>query len=83
MSPGKESGRETNVRFGILGTGVVGETIASRLDDMAHEVTVGTRDPEEPASRAEPGTYGNPIQRLARGTLQGQARCVRRSGRPR
>jgi hypothetical protein len=60
MSPGKESGRETNARFGILGTGVVGKTIASRLDDMEHEVTVGTRDPEEPASRAEPGAYGNP-----------------------
>jgi hypothetical protein len=60
MSPGKESGRKTNVRFGILGTGVVGKTIASRLDDMEHEVMVGTRDPEEPASRAEPGTYGNP-----------------------
>ena len=52
-------GRETNVRFGILGTGVVGRTIAAQLDGMGHEVTVGTRDPEETASRAEPDTYGN------------------------
>jgi len=36
MSPGKERGRETNVRFGILGTGVVGKTIAARLDGMGH-----------------------------------------------
>ena len=48
------------MRFGILGTGVVGRTIAARLDGMGHEVTVGTRDPEETASRAEPDTYGNP-----------------------
>jgi 8-hydroxy-5-deazaflavin:NADPH oxidoreductase len=64
MSPDKERGRETNVRFAILGTGVVGKTIAARLADMGHEVTVGTRDPEETTSRAEPDGYGNPpIQR--------------------
>jgi 8-hydroxy-5-deazaflavin:NADPH oxidoreductase len=60
MSSGKGLGRETNVRFGILGTGVVGRTIAARLDGMGHEVMVGTRDPEGTASRAEPDTYGNP-----------------------
>src|SRR5215210_7745074 len=60
MSSGKGLGRETNVRFGILGTGVVGRTIAARLDDMGHEVMVGTRNPEETVSRAEPDTYGNP-----------------------
>src|SRR4028118_1906387 len=60
MSSGKGHGRETNVRFGILGTGVVGKTIAARLDGLGHEVMVGTRDPEETASRAEPGAYGNP-----------------------
>jgi len=48
------------VRFGILGTGVVGKTIAGRLDGMGHEVTVGTRDPKETALRAEPDAYGNP-----------------------
>ena len=49
-----------NVRFGILGTGVVGKTLAARLDSMAHEVIVGTRNPEETTSRAEPDAYGNP-----------------------
>jgi predicted dinucleotide-binding enzyme len=48
------------VRFGILGTGVVGKTIAARLDGLGHEVIVGTRNPEETTSRAEPDAYGNP-----------------------
>jgi 8-hydroxy-5-deazaflavin:NADPH oxidoreductase len=48
------------VRFGILGTGVVGKTIAARLDGMGHEVMVGTRNPEETRSRAETDAYGNP-----------------------
>lgn len=48
------------MRFGILGTGVVGKTIAARLDDLRHEVMVGTRDPEETLSRTEPDPYGNP-----------------------
>ncbi|HZH97732.1 MAG TPA: NAD(P)-binding domain-containing protein, partial [Fimbriimonadaceae bacterium] len=52
--------RETNVKFGIFGTGVVGKTIAARLDGLGHEVIVGTRDPEETTSRTEPDAYGNP-----------------------
>jgi len=48
------------MRFGILGTGVVGKTIAARLDGMGHEVMVGTRDPQETLSRTEPDQYGNP-----------------------
>jgi hypothetical protein len=60
MSLDKEPGRETNVRFGILGTGVVGKTMAARLDGMGHDVTVGTRDPEETTSRPEPDAHGNP-----------------------
>jgi 8-hydroxy-5-deazaflavin:NADPH oxidoreductase len=48
------------MRFGVLGTGVVGKTLAGRLDGMGHEVMVGTRDPEETMSRTEPDQYGNP-----------------------
>jgi predicted dinucleotide-binding enzyme len=59
MSFRNERGRETNVRFGILGTGMVGKTIAARLDGLGHEVMVGTRDPEGTASHAEPDAYGN------------------------
>ncbi len=31
-------------RFGVLGTGVVGQTIASRLVSLGHEVTMGSRE---------------------------------------
>ena len=48
------------MRIGILGTGVVGKTIAARLDGMGHEVVVGTRNPEKTLSRTEPDQYGNP-----------------------
>ena len=48
------------MRFGILGTGVVGKTIAVRLDDLGHDVIVGTRNPEETLSRTDPDQYGNP-----------------------
>ena len=48
------------MRFGILGTGVVGKTIAVRLDGLGHDVIVGTRNPEETLSRTDPDQYGNP-----------------------
>jgi predicted dinucleotide-binding enzyme len=47
------------VRFGIFGTGVVGKTIAVRLDGLGHDVIVGTRNPEETLSRTDPDQYGN------------------------
>ena len=48
------------MRFGVLGTGIVGKTIAARLAGLGHEVKIGTRDPEETMSRTEPDRYGNP-----------------------
>jgi 8-hydroxy-5-deazaflavin:NADPH oxidoreductase len=48
------------MRFGILGTGVVGKTVAGRLDGMGHDVMVGTRNPEETVARSEQDQYGNP-----------------------
>jgi 8-hydroxy-5-deazaflavin:NADPH oxidoreductase len=48
------------VRLSILGTGVVGKTLAARLDGLGHDVMIGTRDPEETLARTEPDTYGNP-----------------------
>ena len=47
------------VRLGILGTGTVGKTIATRLAGLEHEVMVGTRNPQETTSRTEPDRYGN------------------------
>ena len=48
------------MRFGIFGTGVVGKTIAVRLDGLGHDVIVGTRNPEGTLSRTDPDQYGNP-----------------------
>ena len=48
------------MRFAILGTGIVGKTIATRLAGLGHEVMIGTRDPQETMSRTEPDRYGNP-----------------------
>ena len=48
------------MKLGIIGTGVVGKTIAARLAGLGHEVMVGTRDPEQTLSRTEPGAYGTP-----------------------
>src|SRR5215213_1139455 len=33
------------MRITVLGTGIVGRTLAARFDQLGHEVTVGTRDP--------------------------------------
>ena len=48
------------MRFGILGTGIVGKTFAARLDELGHDVVIGTREPAETLSRTEPDAYANP-----------------------
>lgn len=42
------------MKITILGTGVVGQTIAGRLTELNHEVTMGTRNPHETVQRTEP-----------------------------
>lgn len=42
------------MNIAVLGTGTVGRTVAARLHDLGHRVTVGTRDPEATLARAEP-----------------------------
>ena len=34
------------MRIGMLGTGVVGQTLEAKLTDLGHDVKVGSRDPE-------------------------------------
>jgi 8-hydroxy-5-deazaflavin:NADPH oxidoreductase len=63
------------MQIGILGTGVVGQTLAAALAEKGHTVTIGTRDPAETLARetAKPParvTYrdwqrANPSVRLA------------------
>ncbi|HWJ82885.1 MAG TPA: NAD(P)-binding domain-containing protein [Nocardioides sp.] len=43
----------------VLGTGMVGRTVAGRLDELGHAVTVGTRDPEATRSRTEADPGGS------------------------
>jgi 8-hydroxy-5-deazaflavin:NADPH oxidoreductase len=39
------------VNIGVLGTGVVGRGIATRLVELGHSVALGTRDPEKPEAQ--------------------------------
>jgi predicted dinucleotide-binding enzyme len=48
------------MRFGVLGTGVVGRAIAGRLAALQHDVRMGTRDPGKTRAVAEPDARGNP-----------------------
>lgn len=35
------------MRIGVLGSGMVGQTVGARLAELGHEVTLGTRDPAD------------------------------------
>jgi 8-hydroxy-5-deazaflavin:NADPH oxidoreductase len=48
------------MRLAVLGTGTVGRAIAARLDELGHQVTVGTRDVASTMARTEPDGMGNP-----------------------
>ncbi|MFZ0013680.1 MAG: NAD(P)-binding domain-containing protein [Acidimicrobiia bacterium] len=48
------------MKIAVLGTGPVGQTVAAKLDELDHQVTVGTRDPEETMARTDPDNFGNP-----------------------
>ena len=48
------------MNIAVLGTGVVGRTIAARLGALDHDVTVGTRDPESTLARTDTDSMGNP-----------------------
>ncbi|MFD8015344.1 NADPH-dependent F420 reductase [Streptomyces sp. NPDC058955] len=48
------------MRIAVIGTGIVGRTLAGAFHDLGHEVVVGTRDVRATLDRAEPDGYGNP-----------------------
>ena len=48
------------MNIAVLGTGSVGRTIAARLHELGHAVTVGTRDPQATSARTEPDAMGTP-----------------------
>lgn len=47
------------MKTAILGTGTVGRTIAARLIELGHSVTIGTRDAEATLARTETDAMGN------------------------
>ena len=47
------------MRFGVLGTGMVGRAIAAALAARGHEVMIGTRDVDELMARTESGRGGS------------------------
>ncbi|MFH8769503.1 MULTISPECIES: NADPH-dependent F420 reductase [unclassified Streptomyces] len=48
------------MRYAVLGTGIVGRTIAAKLGSLGHETVIGTRAPATTLARTEPDGYGNP-----------------------
>lgn len=46
------------MRIGVLGTGPVGQALATRLVEAGHEVTMGSRDPANPTARQWAATAG-------------------------
>lgn len=48
------------MKIGVIGTGTVGQTFASRLTSLGHEVMMGTRNPEAKLAATEKDMYGNP-----------------------
>ncbi|MCB1517858.1 MAG: NAD(P)-binding domain-containing protein [Hyphomicrobiaceae bacterium] len=48
------------MKISILGTGMVGRTIAQKLLSLGHDIVMGTRDPAETLTRNEPDNWGNP-----------------------
>ncbi len=48
------------MNIAILGTGVVGQALAAKLQSLGHKVVVGTRDVAATNANVEPNAYGGP-----------------------
>lgn len=48
------------MKIAVLGTGMVGKTVAGKLVSLGHDVALGTRDVEATLARTEPGQMGDP-----------------------
>ena len=47
------------MKIGVLGTGVVGQTLAGKLHELGHDVMMGSRDAEKALARTLPGQPGS------------------------
>ena len=48
------------MKLGILGSSIVGKTLAGKLSSLGHDVMIGTRDPGATRARTAPGSFGEP-----------------------
>lgn len=48
------------MKIAVLGTGMVGKTIAHKLASLGHDVALGTREPAATLAKTEPGAFGDP-----------------------
>jgi 8-hydroxy-5-deazaflavin:NADPH oxidoreductase len=48
------------MKISVLGTGVVGQTIAEKLSQLGHEVMISTRNVEKVLQNTSPDRYGRP-----------------------
>ena len=48
------------MRIGVLGTGMVGQTLAGRFHELGHDVMIGTRDVAASFARTQSDRYGTP-----------------------
>lgn len=48
------------MKIAVLGTAIVGKTIADKLAALGHNVMIGTRDPAASRARTAPGSFGEP-----------------------
>src|SRR5215210_8803240 len=46
------------MRVGVLGAGAVGQTLAAKLSELGHDVTIGTRNPRDGAVSYADATSG-------------------------
>jgi 8-hydroxy-5-deazaflavin:NADPH oxidoreductase len=48
------------MKIGVIGTGIVGQTLSGKLSELGHDVVMGTRDIVSAQRRTEPGSFGAP-----------------------
>lgn len=53
------------MKIGMLGTGIVGRTLGSKLRELGHEVTMGSRSAEKPEAVAWAGAAGAGVATFA------------------
>lgn len=48
------------MKIAVLGTGVVGQTIAEKLHTLGHQVMIGTRSESDTLAKSSPDNFGRP-----------------------